>query len=83
MRLRSALFLMAGLAALSTGPVLAQSTQAPSDTAAKETRDPNEVVCEKQEVVGSRLATQKVCMTRAQWADLRKQDREAIERVQV
>lgn len=44
--------------------------------------DPNEVVCEKQEVLGSRLATRKVCMTRAEWADVRRQDRQAVERVQ-
>ena len=46
------------------------------------TGDPNEMICEKQEVVGSRLATRRVCHTRAQWADLRLQDRQEIERVQ-
>ncbi|MEO8175979.1 MAG: hypothetical protein ABI626_04900 [Sphingomicrobium sp.] len=45
--------------------------------------DPNEMVCEKQEVVGSRLALRRVCHTRAQRADLRLQDRQEIERVQV
>ena len=46
-------------------------------------QDPNEVVCEKQEVVGSRVQSRRVCMTRAQWADLRLQDRQEIEKVQV
>lgn len=46
------------------------------------TKDPNEIVCEKQEVIGSRLATKKVCMTRAQWADAKAQDRQAIEQAQ-
>jgi invasion protein IalB len=45
--------------------------------------DPNKVVCETQSVVGSRLATRRVCMTRAQWADLRSQDRQEIDKVQV
>ena len=46
-------------------------------------KDPNEVVCEKQEVVGSRLATKRVCRTRAQWAELRAQDRQDLEKTQV
>jgi hypothetical protein len=45
--------------------------------------DPNEVVCQKQEVVGSRLAVRRICKTRAEWADLQIQDRQEIERVQV
>ena len=44
--------------------------------------DPNEVVCERQESTGSRLQSKKVCMTRAQWADKRLQDRQDLERVQ-
>ena len=44
--------------------------------------DPNEMVCEKQEVLGSRLAVRRVCMTRAQWADRRAQDRQTIDRSQ-
>ena len=45
--------------------------------------DPNEVICEKQEVIGSRLQTKRVCRTRAEWADLRLQDQQAIDRVQI
>ncbi len=44
--------------------------------------DQNEVICEKIEVIGSRLATKRVCMTRAEWADARRQDRESLERKQ-
>lgn len=43
----------------------------------------NEIVCEQTEVIGSRLAKKKVCMTRAQWADAQLQDRQHIEKVQV
>jgi len=44
--------------------------------------DPNEIVCEKQEVIGSRLQTKRVCRTRAEWADARLQDRQDLDRRQ-
>ena len=42
----------------------------------------NQVVCQKQEVIGSRLAVKRICKTRAEWADARLQDRQETERVQ-
>lgn len=45
--------------------------------------DPSEMVCEKITMLGSRVATKRVCMTRAQWADRRRTDRQEIERAQV
>ena len=42
----------------------------------------SQVICEKVEITGSRLSSKRVCMTRAQWADLQFQDRQAVERVQ-
>ena len=44
--------------------------------------DPNQIICEKQTVVGSRLAVKRICKTRAQWAVDRLQDRQDLERVQ-
>jgi hypothetical protein len=44
--------------------------------------DLNEMVCERQQVPGSRLASKRVCKTRAEWADLRSQDRMDVERAQ-
>ena len=44
--------------------------------------DPNEIVCEKITAIGSRVATKRVCATRAEWAEKRKLDREAIEQAQ-
>jgi len=41
-----------------------------------------EMVCEKVEVMGTRLASNRVCMTRAEWAQRRRADREEVERVQ-
>lgn len=46
-------------------------------------KDPNRIVCEKQGVVGSRLATKRVCMTAAEWEIRRQEDRQAIEKSQV
>lgn len=59
--------------------VAAQEHSKPDKNA---TPDPNEVICRKEPVVGSRLQMSKTCMTRAQWAEQRQQDRQAIERVQ-
>lgn len=54
----------------------------PPEKSSRAARDPNEMVCVKEEVLGSRLQTRKVCHTRAQWAELRQADRQNIERVQ-
>lgn len=75
----------AALLAGMSGTALAQAAAAPAQAQAPaqtSTVDPNEVICEKQEVLGSRLATKKVCHTRAEWADLKLQDRQELERAQ-
>jgi len=75
----------AALLAGTPAPVIAQTTNATPQTAAP-TRtgpDPNEIICEKQEVLGSRLASRKICHTRAEWADLRLQDRQELEKAQI
>ena len=48
-----------------------------------EAKDPNRIICEKQEVLGSRVATKRVCMTAAEWEIRKREDREAIEKAQV
>ena len=52
------------------------------EPSSKQARDPNEKVCEKITIVGSRLATRRVCATRAEWADYRRQDRDALDKSQ-
>ena len=44
--------------------------------------DPNEVVCEKITSIGSRVATKRVCATRAEWAEKRRLDKEAVDQAQ-
>jgi hypothetical protein len=48
----------------------------------KPVKDPNEKVCEKQPVIGSRLATRRVCATRAEWEEKRRLDKEATDLAQ-
>jgi hypothetical protein len=74
-----------GAAALITASqVLAQSAPAPAQPPdqPKPAKDLNEIVCERQAELGSRLAAAKVCHTRAEWADLRSQDRHMVDQVQ-
>lgn len=75
-RLSAALWM---LAAVPTGLVAAE----PSKAAAPKGKDPNERICETQSVLGSRLATRRVCATRAEWAERRLRERDIVERTQV
>lgn len=48
----------------------------------EKSKDPNEVICEKQTILGTRLAIRKVCGTRAEWIEKRRLDKEAIDKAQ-
>jgi len=54
---------------------------APQPGAVK-TGDDTEQVCEKVEVIGSRLDFKRVCMTRAEWKQRKRADRDEVERAQ-
>ena len=69
-------------AAGATAPALSQTQAAAPSAPPAGLADPNEVVCEKQEVTGSRLAARRVCRTRAEWAEARRLDRQEVEKVQ-
>lgn len=76
----------AAMLAATAAPALAQSTTASANQAsasAAPVNNPNEIVCEKQETTGSRIGARRVCMSRAEWADRKLQDRQELERVQV
>jgi hypothetical protein len=45
--------------------------------------NPTERVCEKVGVIGSRLDTKRVCMTRAEWAQRKRADQDEVERAQM
>lgn len=44
--------------------------------------DPNRMICEKQEVLGSRLASKRVCKTAAEWEAEKRQNRQSIDKAQ-
>jgi hypothetical protein len=72
--------LLTAFSLLSLGtPALAG--QSPSQP--KPAVDPNERICEDIVQTGSRLASRRFCGTRAEWADRKKQDREAVEKAQL
>jgi hypothetical protein len=70
------------LSATSAVLVATAALAQPADEARGPENDPNQIVCIKEKQIGSRLATQKVCRTRAQWEQYRSQTRQVIERVQ-
>lgn len=59
-------------------PVVAQSSPGPNTS----TGNPNERVCENITITGSRLATRRFCATRAEWAERKRADREALDSAQ-
>ena len=66
-----ALFMLAGTAAASESA----SKSAPKS-------DPDKVVCRLSNDTGSRLGRVRVCKTNAQWAEMRRQTKESIDRIQ-
>ena len=78
MRYFLALFIVAGIGLLGVS-----SNASAGATPAKAKGDPNEKICESITPIGSRLGSKKVCATRAEWAEKRRLDKEAIDRAQV
>lgn len=66
--------------ALSASGASAQTQPQPQPQTAAPTSDP--VVCQRQEVIGTRLASRRICMPRSAWQDRQLQDRKTIEKAQ-
>ncbi len=74
---------LAAILALSSTAFLAGGSAGSAETRKTEVNgDPNQIVCVREDVVGSRVATRRVCRTRAEWAEHQQQTRQVIERVQ-
>lgn len=59
------------------------ATPAPAQAAPVVQKDyQNEVICHKEEVTGSRLATRRKCQTRAEWEREQMDDKAWLDRVQ-
>lgn len=69
------------LAALGATAAAAQ-TPGQSAVPVKPAKDPNKMICEREEETGSRLAARKVCLTREQWEMRRRDHRNELERAQ-
>lgn len=64
--------------------LLSTPTATPAQGVQPAKPDPSEEkICEKITVTGSRLATRKICATRAEWAERRRQDRDIVEGIQM
>jgi hypothetical protein len=61
-------------------PAVAQASQ---PKVAPNTNDPNQIVCEKVEQIGTRLVSDRVCMSRGQLAEQKRLTRQTIEQLQV
>ncbi|HEY5723157.1 MAG TPA: hypothetical protein VIT45_12620 [Allosphingosinicella sp.] len=61
--------------ALAAGVASASSTKSKSG-------DPNKVVCKTEGPTGSRLGKSRACHTVAEWAELRRQARANVEKIQ-
>ena len=80
--MRKLLITTAAVVLGTSAPAFAQSTQ-PSQQPAKPARDPNEIVCERQQELGSRIASQRICKTRAEWAEERRSQRQDVDKAQM
>lgn len=85
MRQGIAAFTVAALFA-AAAPALAQAQQQQQPTQAtanSNASDANRLICEKESETGSRLASHKICKTKAQWDDIRRDQRGETEHVQM
>ena len=62
-------------------PAVADPQAAPA-IQSSQTGPADQVICERQEDTGSRLSSHKICHTRSQWAEIRRDDRSDVERAQ-
>jgi hypothetical protein len=62
--------------------VASLATPAKQQQGAIKTADPNEILCEKTDEIGTRLSNKRTCMSRAEWAEQKRLTRETVEKVQ-
>jgi hypothetical protein len=53
-----------------------------TDKTAEIKGDPERIVCKKEETIGTRLGSKKVCLTVADWNALARENRERTEQIQ-
>ena len=59
-----------------------QITNSVTDTGVRAGGDPHQIVCVRQVRTGSRVDVRRVCRTRQEWAELRADQRNFVDRIQ-
>ena len=72
--------LVAAVLLIST--TVAETQDKPAAQKQRDVGTPNEKVCEDIPTIGSRLAKKRFCGTKAEWAERKRQDRDALEAAQ-
>ena len=70
------------LLALAIAMTMPAGTPVAAQTKPASATDPNERICETIPVIGSRLGKKRICSTRAEWEEQRRQDRQAVDQIQ-
>lgn len=73
---------LAGLALVYATATSAQSISYATNNPSVMKGDPNRVVCEKEEKIGTRLGGKKVCLTVAEWRMRQEADQDAAQQLQ-
>jgi hypothetical protein len=82
MSLRSTMMMLAALSWAGCSSLAAAAPDPLPNQSARPRLDPNQRICEDVTQVGSRLSTKRICATRAEWAEKRKQDRDTVDDAQ-
>lgn len=69
-------------ALLASTAALAQVTTAQNNTPPPKGQDLNKIVCEVENTTGTRLGARKVCKTVLEWQQMRRDQRETVEKFQ-
>jgi invasion protein IalB len=70
------------LAATLSVSASAQSSSVPSANQTAKTSDPNKIVCQRVDEIGSRLQTKQVCKTAEEWTAEQNDNRDAVAAIQ-
>jgi predicted secreted protein len=77
------IFALAAAVGLLASPAIAGNPQAANPAAAANESNPDQKICEKMTVTGSRLATRTVCATKREWDQRRLEERQLLDRSQL
>lgn len=66
---------------LAAVPAEASAATTPSTQSSKTVSDPHKVICKRLPTTGSRLDSERICMTKVEWAERTRQDQEDLKRM--